>query len=130
MSATALSSDLRAYAVKRWPTANHKFRKARLADLLGLTERRVRSYWEAKAASPRDDEVDAIKALIGQKEDADAADIALAERIAELEAQVAFLVSALAGDELAASGAHPHKPRGRASGQGQGTPGRRSTDRH
>lgn len=104
MSATAIANDLRAYAVKRWPTANHKFRKARLADLLGFTERRVRSYWEAKAASPRDDEIDTIQALIGAHEEATnaEADEALARRIDELEAQVAFLVQALASDALAA----------------------------
>lgn len=121
----AISGDLRTYAVRRWPTANHKFRKARLADLLGMTERRVRSFWEATHdMSPRAEEVEAIKALIGQEE----ADAALAERIAELEAQVAFLVSALAGDEMAAAGRAPHRPRNSGTGKGQSVPRRRSTD--
>lgn len=128
MSATALSGGLRKYAVARWPTANHKFRKARLADLLGFSERRVRSYWEAKAASPRDDEVDAIKALIGQKEQADAADITLAKRIADLEAQVATLASLLAGDEMAAARMASRGGSNGASGRSHDAPRRRSAD--
>ena len=130
MSATAISSDLRAYAVKRWPTANHKFRKARLADLLGLSERRVRSYWEAKAAAPRDEEIGAITALIGRKEEADAhaeADRALAERLAELEAQVAFLVQALARETLAGQSINPGQTMRRAARQSS-SPARRSED--
>lgn len=127
----ALATDLRVFAGQKWPTMNHKWRKARLASLLGMSERRVKSIYEAEqTARLRADEEARIKALIGQEEDAHAADIALAKRITELEAQVAFLVSALAGDELAASGAHPHKPRGRASGESPSAPRRRSTDHH
>lgn len=125
MTDATISSGLRTYAVKRWPTANHKFRKARLADLLGFTERRVRSFWEAKAAAPRDDEIDAIKALIGQQEDADAT---LSNRIAELEAQVASLAALLAGDEMAAQRRAAHRQGIGASGASQVTPRRRSTD--
>jgi len=125
----ALADDLRAYAGKRWPSGNAKFRKGRLADLLGFTERRVRSFWEAKAAAPRDYEIAAIKALIGEKEKADAlADKALTERIDELEAQVAFLVSALAGDEAAAARAAPHRQGGGQSQRGQNLPRRRADD--
>lgn len=117
MSATAISNGLRTYAVKRWPTANHKFRKARLADLLGFTERRVRSFWEAKAASPRDEEIDAIKALVGdqqiEEENRDAF-AALQERIARLEAII--LTQAAQSDHRA------------MAGEGQGTFGRRRTD--
>lgn len=125
MSADAIATDLRKYAVKRWPTANHKFRKARLADLLGFSERRVRSFWEAKAASPRDDEVDAINALVGQEGEEDAA---LSQRIAELEAQVAFLVETLVGEQMASASYPagqqiPMPPERRAIARG-----RRSTD--
>ncbi len=102
MSATAIATDLRTYAVKRWPTANHKFRKARLADLLGFSERRVRSFWEGNAASPRDDEVDAIKALVGQKEDAHAgAYEAMAARLAAMEEDHAALRAELARVRMA-----------------------------
>lgn len=116
----ALADDLREYAVKRWPTANHKFRKARLAGILGLTERRVRSFWEAnRDMAPRDDEVAAIKALIGTKEsnieeanrDAFAA---LQERIARLENIV-----------LAFEAAQNHQA---MAGEGQGAFSRRRAD--
>lgn len=93
----ALADDLRDYAVKRWPTANHKFRKARLADLLGMTERRVRSFWEAnREMSPRAEEVAAIKALIGEKEKTDDADRSLAQRLARVEAELAEVHALLA----------------------------------
>lgn len=128
----AIATDLRVYAGQRWPTMNHKWRKARLASLLGMNERRVKSIYEAEqTARLRVDEEARIKALLGQKEEADAAaDKALADRIAELEAQVAFLVAALAGDELAARGNAP-RGQGRAPlAAGGGTAGRRSTDHH
>ncbi len=97
----ALADDLRTYALKRWPTMNHEWRKARLASLLGMKVRRVRSYWDAEETlSPRQSEVDAIKALIGQEEVDDAT---VKTRIAELEAQVAFLIEALAFDQMAAA---------------------------
>lgn len=128
MSAHAIATGLREYSVRRWPTANHKFRKSRLADLLGFTERRVRSFWEAKAASPRDDEIDAIKALIGQEEESHAADEALSARIAELEAQVAFLVATLARDEVAAEGTPARRQIAGASSGSNAARGRRSAD--
>jgi hypothetical protein len=102
VSAT-LANDLRVFAGRKWPTMNHKWRKARLAALLGMSERRVKSLYEAdENARLRVDEEARIKALLGQKEIADAEDKALAQRIAELEAQVAALVSALARDEVEA----------------------------
>lgn len=108
-----LADDLRAFAGRKWPTMNHKWRKARLASLLGLSERRIKSIYEAEqTARLRADEKAKITALIGQKEEADAhaeADRALAERLAELEAQVAFLVSALAREAMAS-------PSGQAGG--------------
>jgi len=116
----ALAEDLRVFAGQKWPTMNHKWRKARLASLLGMTERRVKSIYEAEeTARLRVDEEARIKALIGKKEEADVEDQALAQRISELEAQVAFLVAALAGDQLAAN-------RGTALRQGSGALGSRA----
>lgn len=126
---TALANDLRTYAVRRWPEMNHEWRKAKIASLLGMKVRRVRSYWDAEETlSPRLSEVERIKALIGQKEAADAADIALAKRISELEAQVAFLVAALASDEVAAKGASTNGARASASAASNSAPKRRAGD--
>lgn len=122
-----VASDLRIYAGRRWPTMNHKWRKARLASLLGMNERRVKSIYEAEeTARLRVDEEARIKALIGQKEEAD--DIALAKRISDLEAQVAFLVAALARDEMASTGITSRRPSKSTSRAGDSAPRRRSTD--
>lgn len=124
----ALATDLRVFAGQKWPTMNHKWRKARLASLLGMTERRVKSIYEAEeTARLRADEEARIKALIGQKEEADDA---LSERIASLEAQVAALLAALASDTLAAkSGAL--RPQGTiAADRRHGAADRRSADRN
>lgn len=124
-----VAADLRMYAGLRWPMMNHKWRKARLASLLGMKERRVKSIYEAdQSARLRADEEAAIKALIGKKEEADAADIALAKRISELETQVAFLVAALARDELAAHSAIAHRASASTSAKGNSAPKRRAAD--
>jgi hypothetical protein len=129
MSANAIASDLRAYAVRRWPTANHKFRKARLADLLGFSERRVRSFWEATAASPRDDEVDAINALLGQKEGADeGAYEAMAARLAAMEADYAELRAEMDRVRLALEGREEGGQGGASDGRGIRLYGRRAGD--
>lgn len=121
MSAHAISVGLRTYAGKRWPTANAKFRKSRLADILGFSERRVRSYWEAKAASPRDDEIDAINALIGQKEDAHAgANKALEARLAAVEADNAALRAEISRVRLALEGGDADPKVGRLYGRRSG----------
>lgn len=123
----ALADDLREFAGRKWPTMNHKWRKARLASLLGMSDRRVKSIYEAEeTARLRADEKAKITALIGQKEEANVeADRALAERLAELEAQVAFLVEALARETLAAeSRAASRAVRSRA---GQGSSAARSS---
>ena len=123
-----VATDLRIYAGQRWPTMNHKWRKARLASLLGMNERRVKSIYEAEqTARLRADEETRIKALIGRKEGADA-DEAIAKRIADLEAQVATLAALLAGDEMAATRRQAQRASSRASDAGQGSPRRRSTD--
>lgn len=125
-----VATDLRIYAGQRWPTMNHKWRKARLASLLGMNERRVKSIYEAEqTARLRSDEEARIKALIGQKERADAvADIALAKRIADLEAQVATLAALLAGDKLAAEGRLAHRQGAEAPDRGYAVPRRRADD--
>lgn len=125
-----VATDLRIYAGQRWPTMNHKWRKARLASLLGMNERRVKSIYEAEqTARLRSDEEARIKALIGQKERADAvADIALAKRIADLEAQVATLAALLAGDTLAAEGRSAHRQGAEAPDRGHAVPRRRADD--
>lgn len=121
----ALADDLRTYAVKRWPTMNHEWRKAKLASLLGMRVRRVRSYWDAEETlSPREAEVAAIKTLIGQ-EDTDAA---FADRIADLEAQVAFLVAAIARDQMAAPSTSAHRQGNGGNSRSPSVPRRRSTD--
>lgn len=112
----ALATDLRIYAGRRWPEMNHKWRKARLASLLGMSERRVRSIYEAEeTARLRVDEEARINALIRAKEDAhEETDRALANRVAELETQLAQVMAALAGDALAAriSATWPTSPEG------------------
>ncbi len=122
----ALSHNLREFAGQKWPTMNHKWRKAKLASMLRMSERRVRSIYEADpAARIRADEAERIAALVQQGE---AEDAALSTRIAELEAQVTRLVEALASDEMAGSGLAPRLP-GRTAFDRRGpSPGRRSTD--
>lgn len=123
----ALATDLRVFAGRKWPTMNHKWRKARLASLLGMTERRVKSIYEAEeTARLRADEEARIKALIGQKEEADEA---LSHRIAELEAQVAILVAALARDEMAATRTSVRRKSHVAADRRDGSTDRRQADR-
>lgn len=115
----ALADDLRTYAVKRWPTMNHEWRKAKLANLLGMKVRRVRSYWDAEETlSPRQSEVDAIADLIGSESKIEEANrdafAALQERIARLEAIILAQEAQPYHDQMA--------------GAGQGAFGRRRTD--
>ncbi len=115
----ALADDLRTYAVKRWPTMNHEWRKAKLASLLGMKVRRVRSYWDAEETlSPRQSEVDAIAELIGSESKIEEANrdafAALQERIARLEAII-----------LAQEAQPHHSP---LADEGRGSFSRRRTD--
>jgi hypothetical protein len=86
----AISNDLRVYARQRWPLANDKYRKGRLANLLQVSERRIKSLWEGEqSAVIRHSEAAAVRRLLGQKEieEANRNDFqALQERIARLEA--------------------------------------------
>jgi hypothetical protein len=80
---------LRDYAGQRWPTGNHKFRMTRLADVLGLSFRRVRSIYQGDpAVRLRADEMAAIEALRNaEAEEANRAEFtALEDRVARLEA--------------------------------------------
>lgn len=85
-----LADDLRVYARQRWPLANDKYRKARLATLLQVSSRRIKSLWEGEqTAVIRQHEAEAVRRLIGQRqiEEANRDDIAaLQDRIARLEA--------------------------------------------
>jgi hypothetical protein len=83
----AIAQDLKFYSRRRWPMANDKFRKSRLASLLNVTERRIKSLWEAdERAVIREHEAEAVRRLIGQEE-ANRNDFqALQARIARLEA--------------------------------------------
>ena len=120
MTDASLSTDLRVYATKRWPLDKDERRKERLATLLNMTKRRVRSFWEnERTARPRGEEIDRIKALISadQTEIEEAnrdAFAALQERIARLEAIV-----------LAYETAQDHQE---VAGEGEGTQRRRRTD--
>lgn len=82
-----ISNDLRVYARRRWPLANDKFRKARLATLLNVSARRIKSLYEGEqTAVIREREAEAVRQLVGQEE-ANRDDFqALQARIARLEA--------------------------------------------
>lgn len=123
ISTGIISSELKVFARRKWPLANDKYRKNRLADLLSLTKRRIRSLYEGEdTAVPRTTETDAIERLIGKKigaaaelEEAQHEHRTLAEIAASLQAllqgpnaafyspQVAALRAALAGE-----GPRPH----------------------
>jgi hypothetical protein len=83
----AISHDLRVYARRRWPLANDKYRKDRLATLLKLTARRIKSLYEGEqSAVIREHEAEAVRQLIGHEE-ANRNDLQdLQARIARLEA--------------------------------------------
>ena len=83
----AISHDLRVYARRRWPLANDKYRKDRLATLLKVTTRRIKSLYEGEqSAVIREHEAEAVRQLLGQEE-ANRNDFqALQARIARLEA--------------------------------------------
>lgn len=83
----AISHDLRVYARRRWPLANDKFRKDRLATLLRMTGRRIKSLYEGEqSAVIREHEAEAVRQLIGQEEANRNAFQDLQARISRLEA--------------------------------------------
>lgn len=92
-----LANDLRVFAVQKWPTMNHKWRKNKLASVLRMSERRVKSIYEADpSARVRADEAERIKALIREKEQADDADRSLTQRLARVEAELTEVRALLA----------------------------------
>jgi hypothetical protein len=110
VTTASLSTDLRVYATKRWPLDKDERRKERLATLLKMTKRRVRSLWENEAtARPRGEEIERIEALISaEQEEIEEANrdafAALQERIARLEAVVLALSSEQDHDAVAGGG--------------------------
>jgi hypothetical protein len=87
--ATEAYSALRNYAGLRWPTLNHKGRMSRLAGVLNLGHRRVRSlYQNEPGVRVRADEMERIQRLEqARAEGTHRDDIAsLQNRIARLEA--------------------------------------------
>lgn len=132
MTSATLSTDLRIYAVKRWPLDKDERRKERLAALLNMTKRRVRSLWEnERSARPRGDEIERIAALIGAEEEEANAETyrAMEARFASMEAELAELRAAIAAASLAGEGTAARGSRRRDDRQGQSLYGRRSTDR-
>lgn len=80
---------MREYAGRRWPTMNHKGRMSRLAGVLRMGHRRVRSIYQNEfGVRLRADEMAAIEALRERQiEEANQNDFqALQARIARLEA--------------------------------------------
>lgn len=114
VTSATLSTDLRIYAVKRWPLDKDERRKERLAALLNMTKRRVRSLWEnERTARPRGDEIERIEALIGAEEDHANAEAyrALEARFASMEAELAGLREAIAAASMAGESAAPGRAR-------------------
>lgn len=104
MSATA-QLLLRDYAGHRWPTLNHKGRMARLAGILSLGHRRVRSLYQGEqGVSIRADEMAAIQSLQQQQiEEANRNDLQdLQARIARLEAALFAADEEFHHDQVAA----------------------------
>lgn len=134
MTTATLSTNLRVYATKRWPLDKDERRKERLATLLNMTKRRVRSLWENEStARPRGAEIERIEALISAeqeqiKEATRAADRALEARFAALETEVADLRAALARAALEAEGVVARRPGAASHENRAGHFGRRSTD--
>lgn len=91
----AIAQELRFYARQRWPLANDKYRKQRLAGLLQMTARRVKSLWEGEqTAVARRSETDAIEALIGKRIEAQI-DEANRDTFRDLQSRIARLEAAL-----------------------------------
>lgn len=96
MTAAALGNSLRAYGRQRWPLANDKYRKLRLADLLEMSHRRIKSFWEGEeTAVPKPSEISRVEKLTGIKIIAAAADEENRDDFMALQARVARLEAAL-----------------------------------
>lgn len=126
----ALATELKLFARTKWPMTTDEWRKDKLASMLRMGRRRMKSLYEGeRTARPRFEEVQKIRALIGEKEKAHAeanarADRALETRIAELEAQLAEVRALLVADEMAEQGAPGSRDRRQSH-----RAGRRAADR-
>jgi hypothetical protein len=121
VTAAAIGDELRAYSRQRWPLANDKHRKSRLADLLKVSARRMKSFWEGEAtAVPRPEEISRVEALTGKKLSLSAAAdqenrddfMALQARVARLEAALAAVDEAFFDPQMAAYREAVHGGRG------------------
>jgi biopolymer transport protein ExbB/TolQ len=126
----ALAVELKTFARSKWPLTTDEWRKDKLASMLRMGRRRIKSLYEGeRTARPRFEEVEKIRALIRAQEKAHAetnaqADRALEARIAELETQLAEVRALLVADAMAEGREQPRGDR-RASHQ----QGRRASDR-
>jgi hypothetical protein len=119
VTAAAIGNELRAYSRQRWPLANDKYRKSRLSNLLSLSHRRIKSFWEGEpTAVPKAEETRRIEALIG-KSIGPAADgenrddfMALQARVSRLEAALAAVDEAFFDPQMAAYREALHVGRG------------------
>lgn len=126
----ALAVELKTFARTKWPLTTDEWRKDKLASMLRMGRRRIKSLYEGeRTARPRFEEVEKIRALIGAEEKAYAetnaqADRALEARIAELETQLAEVRALLVADAMADEGASASVER-----RSPRTHGRRASDR-
>lgn len=114
----ALAADLKVFARQKWPLSTDEWRMSRLADLLGLGRRRVKSLYQGEpTAVLRHHEAEAIAKLLKQRK----AEEATRDDIGDLQARIARLEAALfAQDEDFA--------RGQMEGYRQGLAGGRRKD--
>jgi len=86
----ALADDLKIYARRRWPLTTDEWRWTRLANIVGVKPRRMKSLYQGEpTAVVRQHEADALAKLIRNREieEANRNDFqALQARIARLEA--------------------------------------------
>lgn len=123
MTVLAASKDLKFYARRRWPLANDKFRKDRLAELLDLTKRRIKSLYEGdRNAVLRQHEAESIERLTGKK-------LGAAAELEEARHEYRTLAQLEASLEALADGPHEsfYRPlldafRAAALPQGEGAP--------
>lgn len=86
----ALAADLKVFARQKWPLSTDEWRMSRLAHMIGVGTRRMKSLYQGEATAVlRHHEAEAINRLLKQRqiEEGTRDDIAaLQDRIARLEA--------------------------------------------
>jgi hypothetical protein len=86
----ALAADLKVFARRKWPLSTDEWRMSRLAHMIGVGTRRMKSLYQGEATAVlRQHEAEAINRLLKQRqiEEGTRDDIAaLQDRIARLEA--------------------------------------------